>query len=242
MFLIVIDIWKQGTHKILRTLEASANFVVNIFDQKKLVATENDIVPQSKNLDEFILASAVHSCFRFAESIWSNVMSATDPFFVTSSSSNGESLTPNREVFAKEASPLTSRCDYSFEVNYEHCCAKKESEMPEKITLSRMKREMKQSTKIPPLGGFHHKVNFPRRQMEGKRFSKYSLKKHRRKTKKKAATNQADVIRVVTVCSPVKSELGETVLIKDAIEYISRNHFSAVTETFSDSNARPKTD
>ncbi|KAL7489266.1 hypothetical protein ACHAW6_014861 [Cyclotella cf. meneghiniana] len=240
MFLIVMNIWKQGTKTLLRTLEASANFVVNIFDQKNMVPTENDLVPQSKNLDEFILASALHSCFRFAESMWSNVMSAADPFFANPTSSNGESLTPSREVFAKEDSPVTMRCDCSLERDCDHCCAMRESELPAKITLSRMKREMTQSTKIPPLEVFHQKVNFPRIKMEGKRLSKYSLKKHRRQTRKKAATIQADFIRVAAVCSPVKSELGETLLIKDATEYISRNHFTAETDIITESNAQPK--
>lgn len=59
-------------------------------------------------------------------------------------------------------------------------------------------------------------------------FSPKRSKKSRRKAKKKAAKIHIDSSKVVL--SPAKSELGETLLIKEAIQFISSEDFTDVSQ------------
>eukprot|EP00804_Cyclotella_cryptica_P023808 CCRYP_011186-RA/>CCRYP_011186-RA protein AED:0.39 eAED:0.39 QI:0/-1/0/1/-1/1/1/0/244 len=226
-FSIAVDIWEQGKHSVLIALKASTNFVVDNFDQKNSDTAENGFVTHLKNLEESVLAPAVHCSFEVVESIWSNVKSVVNQFLAflaAPSASKGDSVTPSRVI--SEAVPLTMPRHFSFERNCEQYYTKEERVATSTRTLSSIKRKAKESTQLSPLEVYQVEANFPRKKIAGKTLSKFALKKHRRKTKKRAATIQEDGSLVVRAFSPVKSELGEAVLIKEAIEYISRNDFT----------------
>jgi hypothetical protein len=208
IFSFAQDLWVKGKELpildgILNAIEATANHVISGEFSSDLRAIE-----YFKTLDD-LLSPSISSLCVIADSVISHVGSTFVDLFGSSSEKQSLSIHASRspeEQIVQDALAFK----HSSTIATDDLSNSSESPRPKVVVAHKKNNSM-----------------YGWGEMKHKRFSLLSPKRRFKKNKKRYSAIQKDIVKSATAeLSPVKSDQGETLLIKEAIKYISSEDFS----------------
>ena len=224
LFLIAKDLWSIGkqapvVNTCLNVLEVTFGHIVHAAAGKDLAAVEHEIVPCLKSIDNVILAPVIYLCCELFGNIVSEAVAAVESFFAKPSCSGDDFIVSKALALSEPCVFCPTKIGVS---NIE--IAKTTTPTAASLILTNIEAIEIDPTEVSLRD---LKECDPLKKVQSKRLkSKPSLfasnRLTRRKSKKAQQQEVVDLETPVADCSPVRSDLGETPLIKEAIRYFER--------------------
>ena len=208
LFSFLKDAWMHGKRvPVLSRLLDLVEGVLNKTTGADFLLIEHQLYPQLKNFDD-MLEPAIGSCCQFVETALVKIQSAAEPLIKSSF------RTQDDTVICLNTS------------------ANLEELLIEDALAFQKPLGMNEDNPTPRSESPHSKTNIPHKKTESKKHARLSFlspkrgSKSRRKSKKRSSkVYRGETESKAATISPVKSELGETKLIKEAIMYFSNEDF-----------------